>query len=166
MRYWLGGAFVVFLALVQSSSVQQFNVLGVVPNLMLVLLVCWLVVRGLEDVLPMVGVAGVTLGFIGLQTPGLVLLALLSIPAFGIVRELRIVHSDFLLALAIVAASSLTYECVMLAGVMLGGGQRDVIAAVADDLLPAMLVNLAITPPVYFLMRLARPADRGRRLSY
>ena len=166
MRYWVGGAFVVFLALVQASSVQQFNVLGVVPNLMLVLLVCWLVVRGLEDVLPMVGVAGITLGFIGLQTPGLVLLALLFVPAFGVVRELKVVHSEFLLALGIVAASTLAYESVMLASVMATGGPLQPLAAISNDVLPAVLVNLAITPPVLLLMRLARPVDRGRRLSY
>ena len=54
MRYWIGAAIAFLLALVQASSIEQFKILGVSPNLMLVLLVSWLVVRGLDDVLPMI----------------------------------------------------------------------------------------------------------------
>ncbi|MBF6598955.1 MAG: hypothetical protein IVW36_00415 [Dehalococcoidia bacterium] len=166
MRYWLGGVLVFFLALVQASSVQQFHVLGVVPNLMLVLLAAWLVVRGLDDVLPMIAVAGITLGLIGLQTPGLVLLALLPLAAFGVVRELHIVHSEVLLVLALVAASTVAYEGVMLLSVVGTGGARDIGAAVTRDVAPSVAVNMALTLPVYAVMRVARPVERRHRLSY
>ncbi len=166
MRYWVGGLVAFALALIQASSVEQFHIFGVVPNLMLVLLAAWLVVRGLDDVLPMIAVGGITLGLIGLQTPGLVLLALLPLAGLGVVRELRIVHSDFLLLLALVAAATIPYETVMLLGVMLTGGGRDLLAAFTRDIVPATAVNVAIAPPVYLVMRLARPDERGRRLSY
>lgn len=167
MRYWLGGAFACFLALFQASSVEQFHVLGVAPNLMLVLLVAWLVVRGLDDVLPMVAVAGITLGFVGLQTPGLVLLALiLPIALFGAVRELHVIHSNALLVLALVAGTTVMYESILLAGVMATGGVLDPENGLMRAVLPATLVNLAITPLVYVLMRFAKPHDARRRLSY
>lgn len=166
MRYWTGSLIVFILALVQASSVQQFRILGVVPNLMLVFLAAWLVVRGLEDVLPMIGVAGVTLGLIGLQTPGLVLLALLPLALFGVVREMHIVHSDLVLVIALVAASTIAYETVMFASVVITGGGRDVIAAATRDILPATAVNVALTLPVYAVMRFAKPVERRRRLAY
>jgi len=166
VRYWVGGALVFFLALIQASSVQQFHVLGVVPNLMLVLLVSWLVVRGLNDVLPMIAVAGITLGLIGLQTPGLVLLALLPVAVLGIVREMHTVHSDLVLVLALVLCASAAYEVVMVMSVVLTGGARDFVAAGTRDIGPAIVVNLAITLPVYFVMRLAKPTERRHRLSY
>lgn len=166
MRYWVGGLIALVLALVQASSVQQFHILGVVPNLMLVLLTAWLVVRGLDDVLPMIGVAGVSLGLIGLQAPGLVLLALLPLAGLGIIRELRVVHSDLLLFLVLVAAATIPYEIIMILGVMIAGGGRDLLAAFTRDIVPATAVNVAIAPPVYLVMRLARPDPRGRRLSY
>lgn len=167
MRYWVGGAFAFFLALLQSASVEQFKFLGVAPNLMLVLIVSWLVVRGLDDVLPMIAVAGLTLGFVGLQSPGLVLLALLPIVGLGMVRELHIVHSDLVLVLALVAAATVAFELVLLASVMASGGVFDVRTALASTVLPAVVVNLAITLPVYLVMRLARPhGDRHRLLSY
>src|SRR5450759_4126284 len=109
MRYWTGSAIAILLALLQASSVEEFRVLGVTPNLLLVLLVSWLVVRGLDDVLPMIAVAGVTIGFVWLQTPGLVLLALLPIAGLGILRELHVIHSDILLVLAFVLAATVAY---------------------------------------------------------
>jgi uncharacterized membrane protein YjgN (DUF898 family) len=166
VRYITGAVLVFFIALVQASSVQQFHVLGVVPNLMLVMLCAWLVVRGLDDVLPMVAVAGVTLGLVGLETPGLVLLALLPLAALGVVRELHIVHSELVLVLALTAAASLAYETVMLLAVLATGGGHDVVTGFTRAVVPAMLVNLALTPPVYVLMRFAKPAATRRRLAY
>lgn len=167
MRYWAGGAFAFFLALFQAASVEQFKVLGVAPNLLLVLIVSWLVVRGLDDVLPMIAVAGLTLSFIGLQSPGLVLLALLPVIGLGLVRELHVVHSDTVLVLALVAASTAMYELVLLASVMASGGVLDARTALAGTVVPSVLVNVAITLPVHLVMRLAKPhGDRHRLLAY
>ena len=166
MRYLTGAAIAFMLALVQASSIEQFRVLGVAPNLMLVFLVSWLVVRGLDDVLPMLAVAGVTLGLIGLQTPGLVLLALLPIAGLGVVREMHIIQSDVLLALLLVIAATLAYETIMLTGVIAAGGRLDPMTGLRSAVVPAALVNLAMTPFVYAVMRFARPAERRNRLSY
>lgn len=165
MRYWTGGAAVIFLALLQASSVEQFRMLGVAPNLLLVLLVSWLVVRGLDDVLPMVAVAGITLAFVGLQTPGLVLLAMLPIAGLGLIREMHLVHSDLLLVLVLVLAGSLAYESILLAALALTGGGFDIAHGVSRAVLPAAIVNAAIATPAYALMRIARPAA-ARRYSY
>jgi hypothetical protein len=167
MRYWVGAVLAFFLALVQASSVEQFRIVGVTPNLMLVLLVSWLVVRGLDDVLPMIAVAGVTLGLIGLQPPGLVLLALLPIAGFGVVRELHIVHSDVMLVVALVATATLAYETIILFGTLVTGGGFDVVAGFRSAVLPATIVNVALTPFVYAVMRFAKPTERRRnRFSY
>jgi cell shape-determining protein MreD len=166
MRYWTGAAIAFFLALLQASSIDQFRIIGVAPNLLLVLLVSWLVVRGLDDVLPMIAVAGITMGLIGLQMPGLALLALLPIVAFGLVRELHIIHSEPLLVLALVFASSIAYEMVLLASVMATGGVLDITTAITRSVLPAAIVNVALTPFVYAVMRLARPAPSRHRLAH
>jgi hypothetical protein len=166
MRYWTGAAFALFLALLQASSIEQFKVAGVSPNLLLVLLVSWLVVRGLDDVLPMIAVAGITIGFVGLQTPGLVLLALLPIAGLGLLREMHVIHSDLLLVLAFVAAATVAYESVIVASLVVTGGGYDVIAALRSAVIPAAIVNVIITPPVYVVMRLAKPSSRHNRLAY
>jgi len=165
MRYWVGGGLTFLLALFQAASIEQFKVLGVAPNLMLVLLASWLVVRGLDDVLPMVAVAGITLGLVGLQTPGLVLLALLPLAALGFVRELHVIHSDIVLVLALVVGATVAYELVLLTSVMLTGGVLDLPTALTRAVIPAAIVNLAITPPVYMVMRLAKPGRSRHRLS-
>lgn len=166
MRYVTGGVVALFLALLQASSIQQFKVVGVTPNLLLVLLVSWLVVRGLDDVLPMIAVAGITISFVGLQTPGLVLLALLPIAGLGLLREMHVIHSDLLLVLALVAAATVAYESVIVASLVVTGGGYDVIAALRSAVIPAAIVNVIITPPVYVVMRLARLSSRHNRLAY
>ena len=167
MRYVLGGAAAFFLAMFQASSVEQIHVLGVIPNLLLVTLVCWLVVRGLDDVMPMVAVTGITLAFVGLQAPGLVLLALLlAIAPAGLLREMHVVSNDLLLAVALVAVASLIYETVMLSSVLVTGGVFDVRGGFSDAVLPATLVNVCMAPVVYVLMRFAKPRVSRNRYAY
>jgi cell shape-determining protein MreD len=166
VRYWTGGLIAFSLAIVQASSVEQFKVLGVSPNLLLVFLVAWLVVRGLEDVLPMLFVAGVTFGLVGLLSPGVVLLALLPVVALGLVREMHVVHSDLVLALLLAFAASLAYETVMLASVMATGGALDVRAGFEAAVVPAAIVNVALMLPVYAAMRFAKPAQGRGQLSF
>ena len=166
MRYITGGTIAFVLALVQASSIEQFKIVGATPNLLLVMLATWLVVRGLDDVLPMIAVAGVTTGLIGLQTPGLVLLALLPIAGFGVLREMHVIHNDLVLAIGLVFAASVAYEVVILLSVMATGGALDPLAALRSAVLPVAIVNVAMTPFVFAVMRLARPSSRGRRLAH
>ena len=166
MRYWTGAAMALFLALLQASSIEQFTVLGVTPNLLLVLLVSWLVVRGLDDVLPMIAVAGVTMGFVGLQMPGLILLALLPIAGLGVVRELHVIHSGILLVLPFVLVATVAYEAIIVATLVATGGGYDVGVALRSAIIPSAIVNVMLTPPVYLVMRLAKPGPRRNRLAY
>jgi hypothetical protein len=166
MRYWVGAAIAFLLAIVQASSMEQFKILDVSPNLLLVMLVGWLVVRGLDDVLPMLFVGGVTLGLVGLQSPGVVLLALLPIAGLGVLRELRIVHSDLVLMLLIVAGASVAYEVVMTGSVMATGGVLDPVAALESSVAPVMIVNVCLAPFVYVFMRLVKVERREGRISF
>ncbi len=166
MRYWTGALIAFLLAIVQASSVEQFKIMGVSPNLMLVFLVAWLVVRGLDDVLPMILVSGITLGLVGLQSPGVVLLALLPIAGFGVIRELHIIHSDLVLVLFIVFGSTIAYEMVMLLSTMASGGTLDIMTGIESFVIPAAIVNVALAPFVYFFMRFAKPAKRMGQLSF
>jgi cell shape-determining protein MreD len=166
MRYWIGAAVAFMLAIVQASSMEQFKILDVSPNLLLVMLCGWLVVRGLDDVLPMLLVAGITFGLVGLQSPGVVLLALLPIAAFGLLRELHIIHSDLVLMLIIVAGSTIAYEIIMTASVMATGGVFDPQAAFEAAVVPAVIVNVCLTPFVFIFMRLLRVDSREGRLSF
>lgn len=160
MRYLAGGLIAFLLAIVQASSVEQFRIVGVTPNLMLVFLVAWLVVRGVDDALPMIGVSAVTLGLVGMQDPGLVLLAMVPVALLGLVREMHVIHSETLLVLALVGGASLAYETVLLGGILLSELGGDVMLGFRSVVLPAALVNLALALPIYLPMRLARPAPR------
>ena len=90
---------------------------------------------------------------------------MMPVVAFGMVREARLIHSDVVLVVALVAASTVGYELVLLAGVMLTGGVLDMATALSRAVVPAVIVNLAITAPVYAVMRVAKPHGDRHRLS-
>jgi len=157
MRYVMGALLALAIVLVQVSSVQQFRLLGVSPNLVLVVLVAWVVVRSFDDALPMVAICGLLTGLIDLQTPGLVMLALLiATAAAGALRELHIIHSETVLLLLCVLAGSILYEGTLFAATLVAGGVFDPVAGFGDAVLPAAVVNVIIALPIYLLMRLGR----------
>ena len=47
-----------------------------------------------------------------------------------------------------------------------GGGPFDVRGAFEDIVFPATVVNLALAPPIYFVMRLAKPRASRNRYAY
>ena len=97
MRYWTGAAIAFFLALLQASSIEQFSVLGVTPNLLLVLLVSWLVVRGLDDVLPNDRRRRASpSGSSGYKRRAWCCSRCCPIAGLGVLREMHIIHSDLL----------------------------------------------------------------------
>ena len=85
---------------------------------------------------------------------------------FGVVRELKILHSETVLTVALVLGASLLYETIMLGGVMATGGVFDPVRGLTEVVLPAAIVNLAIALPVYLMMRLLRPSLPRRRNAY
>jgi hypothetical protein len=68
--------------------------------------------------------------------------------------------------LAFVLAATAAYELTIVASLMASGGGLDLLAALRSAVVPAAIVNAAITPPAYILMRLAKPSDRRNRLAY
>jgi len=77
-----------------------------------------------------------------------------------------VIHNDLVLALGLVFAASVAYEVVILLSVMATGGALDPLAALRSAVLPAAIVNVAMTPFVFAVMRLAKPSSRSRRLAY
>ena len=79
---------------------------------------------------------------------------------------MHVVHSDLLLVLAFVAAATVAYESIIVVSLVVSGGGYDLIAALRSAVLPGAIVNVVITPPVYVVMRLAKPTNRRNRLAY
>jgi rod shape-determining protein MreD len=154
-------AAVLFVAAVAQVSVfSQLHVFGAVPDLLLVSLVAIALLRG--SVVGAVGgfFAGLLVDTATLGTLGLTSLVLtLSgywIGRYGETTGRDRAHAPFLS----VAVVTVLYQLGLLV-VHFVLGESAPAGAVARGLLPAIVLNLILTAPVYALVRrLLRPADR------
>ena len=166
MRYVLAAVLLLFAALVQSSVLPYFPVLGVCPNLVLILIVCWTVVRGQKEAMVVVPIGGLCLSLVGSQPVGVALLAAAPIVLLAEVREARLTTSDLLLALALVLVSSLVYEGVLMVALRAAGETVSWGDGVRRVVLPTAIVNVLFTPPLYWLVWWRTTATRQRVRSY
>jgi rod shape-determining protein MreD len=163
MRYVLAALLLLMAALVQASVMPAFPVFGVVPNLVLALAVCWTVVRGQQEAMIVVPMAGLCLGLVGSQPLGVTLLATMPVVLFSELRALRLTPSDFLLTVVIVFLSSMVYEMVLLVALRLEGESVGWFAAFLRVVLPTGIVSVLFTPPLYWLVR-SRSEGLRRRI--
>ena len=152
MRYALAVPLFWLTAVVQTSVMPAFPVFGVVPNLVLALAVCWTVVRGQQEAMIVVPMAGVCLSLVGSQPLGVALLAMMPVLLLSELRALRLTPSDFLLTVALVFLSSLVYEMVLLVALRLQGETVGWLTAFLRAVLPTAIVSVLFTPPLYWLV--------------
>lgn len=150
-----------FLAASLTASLSPYvNILGVTPDLVLVFAACWSVVRGQREAMVVVPLAGLLRDLVTSDPVGTSVIALSPIVLLTAIRDLRLIESEFLPALAVVATASLAYSVISMT----------VLTAVGDDVpwgtamlrvaLPSMLVNPLFAVLVYPPMRWLTPPAR------
>ena len=165
MKWPLLIAGVLGLTLLQTSVVPAFQLLGVGSNLLLVVMCCWVVVRGAEEGMALVPLAGLMLGLLSFQGLATSVAALLPIIVLAALRPHLGVRTTFGWALAVVVAATLAHFIIIALVLALGGNNINWLSAVLDVLLPSVLVNLIIAIPVYWLIWLPSPRPRGLVVS-
>jgi len=152
VKYALAFVLMAAAALLQTSAVPAFSVLGVHPNLVLVLLVSWAMARGLREAMVVVPIGTLALGLMDGQPLGAALLAAMPIVLLTEIREARIVQGDFLLAVLLVIVSTVAYETIFLVILRLTGETVQWWGSFALVAVPAAIVNALLVPPVYGLL--------------
>jgi len=161
----IGLLIVLFAVVAQASVMPGFSIFGVQPNLVIVLLVAWMTVRGRREVLFLIPAAGFAQGLLDSQPLGLAMLALAPLILMTDVRELRLVESDLLPAVGLVALATLVFEGTVLLTLAVTGNHPDWLASVLDVLVPAAIANVLLLLPVYGLIRVAS-VDLRRRPAF
>lgn len=155
MSVAVGLTAIIVAAIAQMSILPAFSIFGVQPNLVLVLLVAWMAVRGQREVLLLIPAAGVVQGLLDSQPLGLAMLALAPLVLMTEVRELQLVESDLLPAVVLCALATLVYESTILLTLAVTGERLDWLGSVLDVLVPAAIANALLLLPVYGLVWLA-----------
>jgi rod shape-determining protein MreD len=158
-------------AILQSTLFKQLNFYGAVPNLVLIIVVAWGLLRGGRESYLWAFVGGLALDLLSGGPLGLSSLALLLIAALISLTEGHVHSHATLLALAAAALGTLAFDTVLILGLALGGRQPWVPAGVeplARQTLTAMAVNTLLMLPTHrILRRLYRAAEQSEvRLGF
>ncbi len=144
----------VVLGVVQSTLFTHlFNLGGVAPNLVLVSVVAWNLLRGTREGFVWAFVGGLALDLLSAGPLGLSSVALLLVCAVAGLTEGHVQPQSLVLALVTTASGTLVYAIVVLIGVALGGQPLESFAVIAGRTLSAMLLNTIAMLPIHWLLR-------------
>lgn len=151
-----GVMLIIAATLAQAAVVPEFSIFGVQPNLLIVVLIAWMTVRGKQEALPLIVIGGVLQGLLDSEPLGLAMLALAPLILMTEVREWKLVESDLLPALLLTVLATWAYEGIMLLSLAVTGERVDWLTNLFDMLLPAAVANALLLLPIYGAMRLFR----------
>ncbi len=160
MSYWLGLPLLVLVALIEVSVLPMFRVYGLQPNLMLVLLIAWLSVRGASEALILAPIGGVLLGFVDGAPAGTALIGLAPLALLQDLRGSQLREGGLLAAIGFTILMSFFYNFVHLGVFTLLGQAGEWGAAAVRIIVPTVFLNVMLLPPLYWLLTLASSEQR------
>jgi len=160
VSYYVGITLVIFTALLEVSVLPLFRVDGLQPNLTLVLLMAWLIIRGAEEAYVLIPIGGVFVGLVDGALMGTALLAMAPVAVLQEVRGAQLNEKGLLMAVAFTAIMSLVYNYTYLLVSTLQGEAGSWVAATTRVILPTTLINLAVLLPLYAAFAILNPQQR------
>ncbi len=158
MRYIVAAVVVWLLALLDVSAMPYLKVLGVTPDFVLIFAASWAVVRGQNESLVIVPLAGFLRDLPTSDPLGTSVLAFIPVVLLASAVRLRALDSQFLPTVAVVLGGSVAYG-VMAALVLSATGQSiDWLHAILRVIAPLALVNALFAPIVYLPLHWLAPA--------
>jgi cell shape-determining protein MreD len=163
MNYYVTLPLLLLVALIEAAVLPMFRIGGLQPDLMLVLLVAWLMVRGAAEAFVLVPIAGIFLGLVDGAPMGAALIALAPIAILHEVRGAHLAESGLLLTVAFTTLMTLVFHAAYLAVYTLDGTAGSWSDALLRVAIPVSLLNVAVLLPVYAVLsatskELRRPA--------
>ena len=155
MSYYVGLPLLLLLALVEAAVLPLFRIGGLQPNLVLVVLLAWIMIRGQREALILIPVGGLFLGLVEGAPLGTALLALAPIAVIHELRGIQFGEGQFALTLVFTALATLAFNLTYLFVFTLtgeGGSWLDGLARVA---LPSVVLNCIVMAPTYGAIWLA-----------
>jgi rod shape-determining protein MreD len=160
VSYYIGLPLVFLLALVEASVLPMFRIAGLQPNLVLVVLVAWLIVRGASEAFVLVPLGGFVLGLVDGAPLGTALLGLAPLAILQDLRGSRLSEGGLSQALVFTLAMTLVYHLVQLLVFTVQGEAGSWLAAFTQVVIPTAFLNLVLLVPVYAIIALASPDVR------
>lgn len=147
--------------LIQATLAPLFEVNGIHPDIVVVLVIAWALLRGFEEGLSWALLGGLSLDFLSGETFGIFSLAMVLVAVLAAIAHGRAFDSSFILPLILCFPLSLIFNGMGL--LILDTLGRNIIwdAALFGVLLPVAVYNvvvmLVVFPPLYWLDRRLNP---------
>lgn len=141
------------LALIQATVMPHLTLWGVKPDLMLLVVISWSLLRGTREGIVWGFIGGLCLDLFSGAPFGLSALALLIAGFFSGLGEATIFRTHVILPLATVFFASLVYDFISLLTLRTMGWPVAWLDSFTRLVLPASLLNVLLTPLVYPAMR-------------
>jgi rod shape-determining protein MreD len=153
MTAWLSIPVLAAMVALQVALVPSLDIEQARPQLVLIWVVCWAVVRGRGEALPWAIVGGLLLDLLSQLPPGSHLLAL-SLVAFLADLGHRVMRGNtWLFAAASVVLASLVYDYFLLAILAVTGHRLDLSGAMGTLVLPSAAYNLVLMVPLLAILK-------------
>jgi hypothetical protein len=151
MSYYIGVPLVLLVALAEAAFLPYFRIFGLQPSVTLVLLICWLTIRGQEEALYLIPLAALCLGLVDGAPLGVAFLALAPVVALHELRGLHLGEGQLVIAVVFTIVATLIYQSVYYLAFVAGGQSGDIVAAALEVAVPVSLLNVVILFPVYWM---------------
>ncbi len=151
--FYLAFPLVVILALAQSTIMWHLSILGASPNLVLLFIVCWILVRGAGEGILLAALGGVVLDFLSGAPFGVLSLALMVASAAASLSELNLFKAAPFLPYLTIIIATLLYGSISLVLLRSSGRIDDVTGVMWRSVFIETSVNVLLAPFVYGAMR-------------
>jgi len=141
------------MAVLQTSMVPRLAIGDARPQLVLVWVVCWAVVRGRGEAMSWAIFGGLLLDLLSQMPPGAHLLALTVVAFVADLGHAVMQGSTALFAAAAVFAASLAYGIVLVVVLAATGHALPLADTIVLNVFPGALYNLVALVPIFLLQR-------------
>jgi rod shape-determining protein MreD len=153
MKYVFLAPLATTVVLLQVAAAPYFPLMGATANPLLVLLMCWAMVRGPREAMVLIPLTAIFKDLTTNDPVGVSLLALLPIVPLATVRERHLTQSEFVPIVVVVAAASISYHLVYMVALTSLGEDIPWAQSPVRVLLPAALLDAVLTPLFYLPLR-------------
>jgi rod shape-determining protein MreD len=153
-------------ALLQSTLLPQIRLFGAQPDLVLLIVVSWSLLRGSEEGMLWALIGGLALDILSSARLGVNTLPLLAIAFLAGLWQRGLFRLDVLVPFLAIPLASLVYQGAMVSLLKLLGWPATWQASLLHAILPTTLLNTLLMPVVYVLVRWLHGRTRTESMEW
>lgn len=145
----------------QATIFPALNLLGIGPNIVLVLVLVWSGMRGASEGLIWAFPLGILLDLLTLDPIGTNGLALIPVALIGGLASRRLLHSGIIIPMLAVVGATVAHQAVGAFIALFTGPHYSLLVTAKLGLLMTLL-NIVVVPPLYLFVQLMERMGVGR----